>query len=234
MDLNSALWGVAGILATILFYKLSQKSKKLIYDKKSQLLITNSISRIDGLKVTYMNNPVEDLTNTIIRFKSVGTETISKTDYAERFPLTIETDGEFIIQEDINSILKDNSNEFNNIEFIPIGNSKIQLEIDFLKNKNYFTLNLFHTGEIKVTGELKDGKIICSNSIDKKSISDIFYIIILSLGILFIILLSLVENGMRYFVTQGSNLLFNMILGFSLIEAFFNYRDNHYSENNDK
>lgn len=185
MDWNSALWGIAGILATILFYKLSKKSKTLIYDKNSQLLITDSISKIDGLKITYRDKPIENLTTTIIRFKSIGTETINKTDYAEQFPLMIETDGKFIIQEDINSILIYNSNKFNNIEFIPINDSKIKVEIDYLKHKNLFTLNLFHTGEIKITGELMDGKIICSNSIDKKNISTILYGIILCLMIFY-------------------------------------------------
>lgn len=235
MDWNSALWGIAGIFATILFYKLSQKSKRLIYDKQSKPLITNSISKIDGLNITYKNKPVESLTNTTIRFKSTGKGNINKTDYAERFPLTIQTDGEFIIQEDIKSILENNSNKFNKIEFIPIDKSKIIIEIDFLKHNNWFTLNIFHTGNLKVTGELKDGKILCSSSINKMSISDILYIIGMSLGIVFILLLSFIENGFGFYITQTIKLFFNIALGIILIEFYHKIcrkNDSYNDENN--
>ena len=72
---SSALWGIIGLIGgflfSFIFYKLSTKSKKIVYNKKSQNLITNNTSKINGLNITYENKPIEELTSTTIIIKSV-------------------------------------------------------------------------------------------------------------------------------------------------------------------
>lgn len=54
---SSALWGIIGLIGGFItsftFHKINYKSKKIIYTKNSQILITDAISKIKGLNITY-------------------------------------------------------------------------------------------------------------------------------------------------------------------------------------
>lgn len=239
MDWNSLFWCIIGIIGSaivsFIFYKKGNNTQKIIYTLKSKTLITNKQSNIDGLKILFQNSPINDLTSTTINIKSIGKANIEMTDFAKSSPLCIKTTGKFLFKNNIEDSLTYNSNQSNQIKLFATEDlTTINLEYEYFRHDDLFTLNLLHTGDLTICGELKKGTVDQENSIDKKNISDIIYLISLSLGMLVIILLSLFENGMGYFATQGTNFLFNMILGFLLIETFFNYRDNHYSKNNDK
>lgn len=232
MDWKSLLWCIIGIIGSaitsFIFYQKGITTKKIIYTIKSKTLITSKQSNIKGLKILFQNNLIEDLTSTTISIKSVGKDNIEMSDLANSSPLCIKTTGKFLFEDNIDAALTYNSNLSNQIKLsITEDLSTINLEYEYFKHNDLVTFNLLHTGDLTISGELKKGSITQENSIDKKNISDILYFISLVLGILFIIFLSLVENGMGYFATQGTNLLFNMVLGLILIEAYFNYRDNH-------
>lgn len=75
--LNSNLfWCVMGILGSaivgFIFHKIAINNKKIIYTLSSKKLITNNLSEINGLNITYQNSPIKDLTTTTINIKSIG------------------------------------------------------------------------------------------------------------------------------------------------------------------
>lgn len=224
---SSILWGIIGILVTIFFYKLDQRTKKLIYTKNSQSLITDTISKIDGLNITYFKKPIKNLTSTTIKIKSTGKDIIEMSDFAQLSPLSLKTDGKFVSQ----SVEISNSNPLNPIEFNCINDSTIQLKYDYFKRNDLITITLFHTGNLTVTGELKKGKIVSSDSINKKkNIFNIIDLIGISLGIIFIFLISLPENGDKLLAYPIVNLIYSMILGMLLINYFTNRH--YFSKNN--
>lgn len=110
MDWNSsALWGIIGLIGgfiiSFIFYKISNKNKKIIYTKNSQTLITNNLSEIDGLNITYKSQPIMNLTSTTVIIKSIGKDIISMNDFGKATPFCITTTGKFLLQDDIISTI---------------------------------------------------------------------------------------------------------------------------------
>lgn len=222
---SSILWGVVSLLGSFLFsfifYQLSKRGKKIIYSTESHQLITNNISNIENLHITYADKPIKNLTSTTIKLKITGKENIEYDDFAQSDPLCLKTDGEFLLQNDnIQSIITQNSQPSNSLELYSDDNSTISLYFDYFKYNSLITLTLFHTGNLTVCGELKKGKIVYSNSINRKNILDILSIIGMSLGIVFILLISFIENGFGSFALQVVKFLFNTMLGMMLIDYY--------------
>lgn len=227
MDLSGAFWGIAGILATVFFYKIGEKTKKLNYTVSSQPLITKNISQIEGLNITLYDEPIDSLTSTTIKIQSVGKDNIEMTDFAKAEPLSIKVDGKFILNNDKDSILTYNSNDSNTIDFDVIDNTCIQLTYDFFSYYDEIHLTLLHTGNISVGGKLKKGKIRQVDLIKKKGyISDIISIFGYVIGLLVVILICFVEKGIGFFASLGLILFFNIILGVTLIDYFYNKKKN--------
>lgn len=222
---SSALWGVLGLLGsffiTFIFYFIGNKTKKLIYTINSQLLITNKLSEIQGLNITYGDQIIDNLTSTTINIKSIGKDNINTDDFAKANPLSIVTDGVFLFQNDIQSALTHNSNISNCVTLnISDDSTKILIDYDYFSKNSLITLNLLHTGQLTVHGTMKKGKLSSSNSINKRNISDMLNTIGLTFGIVFIIIYSLIVNGYNFFITQSIIFLYNMLLGILLIDFY--------------
>ena len=114
MDWNSsALWGIIGLfggfLCSFIFYKLSDKTKRLTYSINSQTLITNNLSEIEGVSITFGNHPIDNLVTTTITLKSVGKDAIEMKDFGRAKPLCFKTTGKFLLQDNIDSTITKNS-----------------------------------------------------------------------------------------------------------------------------
>lgn len=194
MDWNSsALWGIigliGGIIVSFIFYILSQKKKKLTFAKFSQVLITDNISEIDGLAITFSNKQIKNLISTTIKFESTGKDIIEMKDFATSSPLTIKTTGEFLLQDDITSILTNNSNPNNSLIPIKINNSEIKLQFDYISPNDTIFFTILHTEQLSVEGILKTGSLIDNTVEIKKGFSNGFKIrlvISIILSILFV------------------------------------------------
>lgn len=219
MDLGTIL-GIISIIVSIIIYILGNNFKKIIYTKQSKKIITEDISGIENLKIIYNETPIKKLSYTILNIKSTGKDSIEMNDFVE--PLCIKTDGKFFVY-NIETILTNNSRPSNHIEFILVDQNTIQLKYKIFKYKDLITLNIYHTGNLDVIGELKKGEIIESNSINKKNIADIFTIIGCTLGIFFIILESFIENGYKFYLNKTFELFFNFALGIMLIDFYHRF-----------
>ena len=225
MDWNSsALWGIIGLfggfIVSLIFYKLSTKNKKIVYNKKSQNLITNSTSNISGLNITYENKPIKELTTTTLIIKSVGKDIINKDDFGKANPLCIKTTGEFLFQ-DINSIITNNSNPDNLIKPIVKDDKTILLDFDYFSQGDEITFVLLHTETTNIDGRLKNGAILNNDLFDKiNTMSNIITYIVCSLLILFVGLLYIALEGPNGTLISIGNFLINLLLGIALINYF--------------
>lgn len=224
-DFTNELWTiisiVIGFIISLVFHLIGNKTKKMIYTINSQQLITNKLSEIEGLNITYKDKTIDSLVSTTIKIKSIGNEIIDMNDFAQIDSLRISTTGILLFTDDIQSVLTDNSNLSNKISLTISDDSKtIFINYDYFCKNSTITLNLLHTGEVSVHGTLKKGKLSFSNSIHRKNLSDIFNVIGITLGITFIILYTLVVQGYTFLVSRALIFLFNLLLGLILIDYY--------------
>lgn len=225
MDWNSsALWGIIGLIGgfffSFIFYKLSTKNKRIIYNKKSQNLITDNVSKIKGLNITYKDKPIKELTTTTLIIKSVGKDIINKDDFGKATPLCIKTTGEFLFQ-DINSIIVSNSNPSNLIETTIEDDKTILLNFDYFSQGDEITFVLLHTETINIDGKLKSG-IILNNDLSQKinNILDFIFYIFGGLLIFLIGIVNMLFRGVDGTMISIGNFLLNLLLGMTLIKYF--------------
>lgn len=191
MDWNSsALWGmiglIGGIIVSFIFYKKGNKKKQIIYIKNSQILISNTLSNIDGLSITYQESPIKNLISTTINIKSIGKGIVDFKDFGKATPFCIKTTEQFFIPKDINEIIVKNSNPNNLFELIIINDKTININFDYFSYKDEISLSILHTGTIDVEGKIKDGDLLNQSHNDRHKITDFFTICNLSMVLIFI------------------------------------------------
>lgn len=154
---SSAFWGIAGILAgvvvAIFFFYIGMNKKILEYQITSTPLISEKMSRIPGINITIHEQPVKSLVSTAIKFTNVGNQTLVSSDFASQDPLGIPLIGHLYSYD----VTADNKNLMSLLKFID--GKGIDIEFEFLKPKQSFTVTILHDGKVGVFGELKTGEI---------------------------------------------------------------------------
>ena len=171
MDWNSSLlWGIIGLvggfLISLLFFTLSKKQRKLSYSISTTPIIIKKITKISGLAITYKNQSIDNLSTSYLKIKNIGNDTLELTDFPELNKLSITTSGVFLINS-ISELEITKSNKFMKMEPSLISSNKIELSFDYFDPKNEISFSIFHTGDIKVCGSIKNGKIINDTQIEK-------------------------------------------------------------------
>lgn len=159
---------ILGFITSLLFYYLGIKRKNLIYDVKTFCLISDKINQIDGLKITYNSNEISDLYSSTIIIKNIGNSIIEEQDLAPSCPLSISTDGKFLVDQS-NGMSLFPLNKATNIHPVFTVNENnicnhIVISFDYIPKKEELTCSVLHTGKISFDGFLKEGKIIDNNS----------------------------------------------------------------------
>ena len=152
MDWNSnALWVIIGLIGGIIvssfFYIISIKRKSITYEILTTPLISNKVSKIKDLSILYKDKQINDLYVSKINIINTGNTIIERNDFSPSDPLLICTNGIFLIY------LEDDSN------YIPMEHNKINVINDYFPKNCYWDFTIFHTGDVYVSGTLKDGKI---------------------------------------------------------------------------
>lgn len=167
IDWNSpVLWGIVSIIGIVLsfmfgflFFKLGEKTKRLSYDIKSTPLISNNLTNIKGLHITFLNTEIPNLISSQVTIKNVGRDLIETCDFAKAFPLMFITDGQFLVYDDVESFLSQVSNNTCTIQLEQVSSREIIIDFEYLQIKDEMTFNILHTGKLNLTGKLKKGKI---------------------------------------------------------------------------
>lgn len=167
---SSILWGIIGLvggfLVSLLFFTLSKKQRKISYSISTTPIIVKKIAKISELVITYKEQNIDNLSTSYLKVKNIGNDTLEPNDFAELNKLSITTDGVFLINSiDELEIIK--SNKFMKMNPSLISPNKIELSFDYFDPKNEISFSVFHTGDIKVCGSIKNGKIINDTQLEK-------------------------------------------------------------------
>ena len=165
IDWNSNfLWGIlslaGGGIFSFIFFILGKKTKKIVYEINSTQLISDKLSQIKGLHITFDDKELSNLTSTTISIINKGNDIIEDTDFASLEPLQLKCSKEILKVSDANSFITKISNKTCNIKLKQINPNIIQIYCEFLKKNDEFILTILHTGEIELLGTLKSGKLI--------------------------------------------------------------------------
>lgn len=156
---------ISGILLTIffgilsyVFYRKSINNKKILISLDSTILISEDFSNYDGFQISYNNEKINTLTNSVIVITNIGYGFIDKNDFIADFPITFSTSNKFYHNNvDGNTILTSNKKVIASLH--KIDDSTLQLSFNFLKHNDTIKIILLHDGAINIEGELKNGSI---------------------------------------------------------------------------
>lgn len=174
--MSELFWCICGALFSLVisgfFFFVGKKRKRISQDIKTFSLISNKVSKIEGLEVKYHSKDIANLFSSIITIRNIGNSTIENFDFAPSSPLSISTTGEFLISKPKEKDLSSTNNP-NNARLIYKLNDQnmcdyITIAFDYISKKEQLTISIFHTGEISVGGVLKDGQILDQHTITKR------------------------------------------------------------------
>ncbi len=147
-----------GFLGSLFFYLKGKKNKKLVYNTETTVLISESLSNYENLKILYNNEDIKTLNSTNIKIKNIGNDIIETSDFVPAEPIIIKTSDHFLLQ-DVSKYNINSSNAKNRVHLTHIDESHIQVSFDFLNPKDEIQITVLHTGQISMTGDLKQGSV---------------------------------------------------------------------------
>ena len=174
--MSELFWWVCGALSSLIisgfFFFLSKKRKRISQDINTFRLVSNKVSKIEGLEVKYKSKGIENLFSSVVTIRNIGNSTIENFDFAPSFPLSIITTGRFLIDKP-KGIDFSSTNKSNNIHpFYEFDDqnmcNRITIAFDYISKREKLTITILHTEEISVGGILKDGKILDQNKIMRR------------------------------------------------------------------
>lgn len=180
---SSILWGIVGLigggLISSFFYFIGKKRMILSYDIITTTLVSCNATKIKDLNIQYKEKPIYNLYTSTLKFKNIGNCIIEPSDFAPSAPLSLITDGEFLISEDTGTHIftENDSNRVSPI--MEINNNvcrKSTIQFDYIAKNETISCTVFHTGSVCISGKLKDGKL--KNSDEKSRIPFILSTII--------------------------------------------------------
>lgn len=167
---SSILWGIIGLvggfLVSLLFFTLSKKQRKISYLISTTPIIVKKITKISELVITYKNKNIDNLSTSYIKIRNIGNDTLDVNDFPELNRLSLVTDGVFLINS-IDELEITKSDKYMKMNPSLISPNKIEISFDYFDPKNEISFSVFHTGDIKVCGSIKNGKIINDTQIEK-------------------------------------------------------------------
>ncbi len=154
----SVLFGACGILLSVFFYFKGKKNKRLVYNLDTTILISENLNNYENLKILYNNESINSLSSTNIKIRNIGNDIIEPENFIPSTPIIIETSNEFLLQ-DVSKYKINCSHPKNRASLEAIDKSHLKVHFDFLNPKDEIQIIVLHTGEISITGELKQGHV---------------------------------------------------------------------------
>lgn len=167
--LTGFLWCILGIAGGAIVTVINNKRKRLTRKMFTINLISEKVSSINGLEIKYNSQSIKNLYSSTIQIKNTGNTTINNVDIPKKRPLSIYTDGIFIIDK-LNMQLPNSNNE-NNIQVTFNKNEKRTsssaiIDFEYISPRQVIAITLLHTGNISLgKWKIKDGKVFDSNEI---------------------------------------------------------------------
>lgn len=162
---STPFWGIVGliggaIISTTISIILKNR-KTLTYDLRAWCPVLNNTYGLSDYTISLNGEPIKSLHRTQIKFKNVGNETIYCSDFADTMPLTIKASQRLF------PTTPDRKHQMASFTFgrrhishlLIIDERTIQVEFEFLKPRESFTVEVLFDGKISISGELKSGEI---------------------------------------------------------------------------
>ena len=167
--LTSLFWCIIGIAGGAIITIFNNKRKRLTRKMFTVNLISEKVSSINGLEIKYNSQSITNLYSSTIQIKNTGNATINNIDIPKNRPLSIYTDGIFIIDKLNMQLPKpDNENDIH-ITFDKDKkgtSSSAIIDFEFISPRQVITITLLHTGNISLSKwKIKDGKVLEGNEI---------------------------------------------------------------------
>lgn len=164
VDVISIGLAILSIVLTITFYLKSRRLRKLSYCSRSFPLITNRLTSVPGLEVSFRGQALRDLTASRILLLNTGNEILEPADFAGGEPLGLalsDVEASFLLVEVI-----EESRKANAIKVVGKGSEKrsLALEFDHLGPEEGCVITVLHTSaranDPIVQGALKGGDLV--------------------------------------------------------------------------
>jgi hypothetical protein len=167
LNLASIVTGIIGIIAGFIIARRSQRVNKApCWTITTTNLIEDYSAALDGLKVTFNDNDVKDLSVSRIAFWNAGTASIDYEDVTSDEPFRVMGIGEVKI---LDAIRVHSNEKTNNFSVAPANEHMALLNFKYLGEKQGAIIQIVHTGlgsdDIKVVGVIKEGKKLQKKSI---------------------------------------------------------------------
>jgi hypothetical protein len=149
--------GILGLASGYIFYRRSLKIKQPLYLMRTENLIQDNIATISGLKITYNDHVVSNLSTSTIAFWNNGSETISDLDRVISNPLRISASRNARVLNAKIIFSHIQSNRLS-VEIDDTG-SNVYLLFDYLDKGHGGIIQVIHTGlssrDLSITGDVK-------------------------------------------------------------------------------
>lgn len=149
---------VIGVVCSYFFYRKGKKKKKIIYSLETTILISENLGTYENLKILYNDENINSLNSTIIKIKNIGNDIIEPDNFVPSMPIIIETTDSFLLK-DVSKFRVYCSNSKNRVYLEIIDELHLKVNFDFLNPKDEIHITILHSGDISVSGELKQGDV---------------------------------------------------------------------------
>ena len=156
--------GIVGGVYGYITAKSNKRKKEITYTYYSNVLVQNGKEITDGIKISFNERRVKNITATKIAIWNSGNKSIKKDDFVKSIPFKIFVDNDAEILDA--KIIAENE-PCNNIKIQSKTSKELVLDLEYLDSKNGAVFQIIHTGnscDIKVSCKLIDGKDIINQN----------------------------------------------------------------------
>jgi len=158
MSMIGFFMGVAGIVTGYIFYRKGLVQKKPVWDVRTENIVSDFISKIDNLEVTYKNQKIENLSFSRIIFWNDGKDPIDKSDISSLNPLSISVTSADVLILDA-TIVGKNSDASQIGVSISSDRRNVSIEFEYLNRGKGCVIEIVHTGinseALSIVGDIK-------------------------------------------------------------------------------
>lgn len=183
-----SLLGIVGIATGYLFFLATRKRKLLRHEIKTKILIRNFEYEIDGLQISYHNNPIKNLAVTTVYLWNAGRDVIRKSDIPSTDPIGFFVQGSLVGHPKLELYDSRNKNQFE----LRYGEHENGFIVDFsyIDFRDLCIIEFFHTfsdfctvsasGSVIGSGRPEEGEFFGAvkaiNLLSNRAIVAFFYI----------------------------------------------------------
>ncbi len=171
-----------GFIAALVIPYIQARKVQLNFSYTSNLLVSDILSEMEGLDISFQGSKVGQLTVTTCEICNTGNTTIEDSDVYEGHKLRVFTGSDNA--EVLFASVVSQSYDTNNCQLSYDGNS-VNVHFDVLEKKEKVVFNIYHTGDadtaFSIEGKIKEGKIREGDSLGQSILSNNLLLAVITL-----------------------------------------------------